>query len=67
MHIIFAARSAMMSKWKMNEIPSVRELVMRINIVAEYEKILAYKDGSNARYVSNWSVWNSLNKSRVQP
>lgn len=49
MCIIFAARSLMMSKWKTNEIPSVRELITKINIVAEYEKILTYKDGSNAR------------------
>lgn len=65
MHIIFAARSLMMSKWKTNEIPSVRELITRVNNVAEYEKILAYRDGSNARYVSNWSIWNSLNHPRL--
>lgn len=65
MHIIFAARSLMMSKWKTNEMSSVRELITKVNIVAEYEKILAYKDGSNAKYVANWSIWNYLNHPRV--
>lgn len=51
----------MMSKWKTNETPTLRELTTKVNIVAEYEKILAYRDGSNAKYVSNWYMWNSLN------
>lgn len=56
MHILFAARSVMMSKWKTNEIPSSRELIMKVNIIAEFKKLLAYRDGSCSRYESDWSV-----------
>lgn len=38
MHILFAARSVVMSKWKTNETPSMRELTTKVNMIAEYEK-----------------------------
>lgn len=59
MHILFVARYLMVSNWKTNAIPSVRELILKFNTTAEYEKILAFKDGSIARYFSNWSIWTS--------
>lgn len=64
MHIIFAARPLLISNWKTNKIPSVRELIIKVNTVAEYEKILAFKDGSITKYIYNWSTWESLNSTQ---
>lgn len=49
MHILLAARSLIVSNWKPNAIPSVRELILKVNTIAEYEKILAVRDGSMSR------------------
>lgn len=49
MHILFVARSLIVSNWKPNAIPSVRKLILKVNTIAEYEKILAVRDGSMSR------------------
>lgn len=53
--IIMAARSAIMLKWKMNEVPNVREIIRQVNMILQlnYEKILAYKDATVAKYELN--------------
>lgn len=60
MHILFAARSLLVSKWRSDEIPTIREIITKVNTISVYEKILAYKDGYGAKYLSNWNLWNSL-------
>lgn len=59
-HILLAARSAIMYRWKSKDIPSVRDVTVKINMIAEYERIMAYRDGNTSKYESNWSPWKTF-------
>lgn len=66
-HILLAARSAIMYRWKTMDVPNVRDVRAKINMIAEYKRIMAYKDGNTSKYESNWSPWKAFSSSSYTP
>lgn len=56
-HVLFAARTALASKWKSPVLPTRREITTRVNIQYQYEKILAFKKFKAPQFMKVWQAW----------
>lgn len=56
-HVLLAARMELVYRWKSIDVPTARDIKIKINTITEYEKILAHRDGNSLRFENNWSPW----------
>lgn len=58
-NILLAAHSGIMYRWKSSDIPKVSDILSKLNIIAEYERILENRDDNYSKFELNWSMWRS--------
>lgn len=58
--VLLAARMESIYRWKSIDVPTIKDIKIKINTITEYEKIMAYREGNFSRFESNWSPWKLL-------
>lgn len=58
-HILIAACLSITSKWKTDNIPSINDVIHRVNTQYLYEKFFAYSSNSMKNFQANWLPWSS--------
>ena len=56
-HTLVAARLTITSLWKSKDAPNLSTVIARINIQAQYELMLAYKNYSITTFRKKWLAW----------
>lgn len=55
-HVLFTARVSLTSKWKTLAPPTIRDIITRVNIQCQYEKLLAFKRFKASQFIKAWKV-----------
>lgn len=56
-HILIAARISISTLWKSCEAPNLTTVIIRLNIQAQYELMLAYKNYHMTTFKKEWQDW----------
>lgn len=56
-NILAVACLMVLRKWKSSVIPSITEVKKHIDAILEFERIMAYKDGSQSKFSQCWVPW----------
>lgn len=52
-HVLLAARTEIMCRWKSMDVPTLKDIKIKLDTIIEYERILAHRDGNSHKFEEN--------------